>query len=157
VSGVLGNDRLLAFELSGTLFALPITDVAEVSDVPEIAAVPMLEREIGGVVNHHGDALPVVFGSALFEGSAPSKHEHLLVLARDLDDPSRYALPVDRIHGLVDGPAAQSVEPGCVIAARRPLGDRLINVLDPRELFDRAVAVIEQSMTGEGQSRREES
>lgn len=157
MSGVLGNDRLLAFELSGTLFALPIADVAEVAEVPDIAAVPMLEREVGGVVNLHGDALTVVFGSALFEGSEPSEYEHLLVLARDPDDPSRYALPVDRIHGLVDGPGAHSIEPGCVIAARRPLGDRLINVLDPRELFDRAVTVIEQSMTGEGQSRGEES
>ncbi len=157
MTGVLGSDRLLAFELSGTLYALPITDVAEVTDVPAIAAVPMLDREVGGVVNHHGDALPVVFGSALFEYSSASKQAHLLVLARDLDDPSRYALPVDRIHGLVDGPAARSIEPGCVVAERRPLGDRLINVLDPRELFDRAVSVIEQSMTGEGQSRGEES
>ena len=157
MTGPAGDDRLLAFELAGTLFALPITDVAEVSEVPEIAAVPMLERSVGGVVNHHGDALPVVFGSALIEGSAPSQYEHLLVLARDLDDPSRYALPVDRIHGLVDGPAAQSIEPDCVVAARRPLGDRLINVLDPRKLFERAVSVIEQSMTGEGQIRGEET
>jgi chemotaxis signal transduction protein len=146
-----GSDRLLAFELAGALYALPISDVAEVADVPEIAAVPMLGSDVGGVVNHHGDALPIVYGSALFEGVGESKHEHLLVLARDLDDPSRYGLPIDSIHGLVDGPAPRSMEPGNVVAERRRHGDRLISVLDPRELLERAVSVIEQSMAGDGQ------
>jgi purine-binding chemotaxis protein CheW len=138
--------RLLAFELAGGLFALPIADVAEVAEVGELAAVPMLPRSIGGVVNHHGDALFVVDGAVLLERTSGSaRPQHLLVLARDLDDPDRFGLPVDRIHGLVDGPPARASGPE-PIAARRPVDGRVLHVLDPRRLFERAVATIERSL-----------
>jgi len=140
--------RLLAFEVAGGLFALPIAEVAEVAEVGPSAAVPMLPRSIGGVVNHHGDALLVVDGSVLLERPRTSARPlHLLILARDLDDPDRFGLPVDRIHGLVDGqsPAAAGSGP---VAARHPLDGRLLHVLDPRRLFERAAATIECSMAG---------
>jgi chemotaxis signal transduction protein len=148
VSASAGNaGRLLAFEVAGGLFALPIAEVAEVAEVGEVAAVPMLPRAIGGVVNHHGDALFVMDGAVLLEREPEAaRPTHLLVLARDPDDPDRFGLPVDRIHGLVDGAApAASRGPG-LVAARRPEGDRLLHVLDPRRLFERAAATIESSM-----------
>ena len=145
-------DRLLAFELAGALYALPIMDVAEVTDVPDIAAVPMLSAEIGGVVNYHGDALPVVYGRALFELEQECVHHHLLVLAKDLDDPKRYGLPVDQIRGLVDDRPGRNRTPGSVICERRPHGDRLMSVLDPDELFKRAASMIELSMAPHGPS-----
>lgn len=140
--------RLLAFEVAGGLFALPIAEVAEVAEVGELAAVPMLARSIGGVVNHHGDALFVLDGAVLLERSPEaSRSLHLLVLARDPDDPERFGLPVDRIHGLVDGPPVSARGPG-LIAARRPEGDRLLHILDPRRLFEHAAATVERSMAG---------
>lgn len=147
MSAAAGNaGRLLAFEVAGGLFALPIAEVAEVAEVGELAAVPMLPRSIGGVVNHHGDALFVMDGAVLLERTpADARPTHLLVLARDPDDPERFGLPVDRIHGLVDGPALAARGPG-LVAARRPEGDRLLHVLDPRRLFERAVATVELSM-----------
>ena len=63
-------DRLLAFELAGTLYALPIADVVEVTDVGPLSAVPMLPITVGGVVNHHGDALLVLDGPTLLERPA---------------------------------------------------------------------------------------
>ena len=147
-----GADRLLAFELGGGLYALPIMDVAEVTDVPDIAAVPMLSSEIGGVVNYHGDALPVVYGRALLELDQECPHHHLLVLAKDLDDPKRYGLPVDHIHGLIDGQPGRNRTPGSVICERRPHGERLMSVLDPEELFERAASMIELSMAPHGPS-----
>jgi chemotaxis signal transduction protein len=140
--------RLLAFEVAGGLYALPIAEVAEVAEVGPLAAVPMLPRSVGGVVNHHGDALLVVDGSVLLERPPEdARPTHLLILARDPDDPDRFGLPVDRIHGLVDGPplAAQGPSP---IAARRPVDGRVLHVLDPRRLFERAAATIECSMAG---------
>jgi chemotaxis signal transduction protein len=138
--------RLLAFELAGALFALPIAEVAEVAEVGELAVVPMLPRSIGGVVNHHGDALFVLDGAMLLEREpASAQPRHLLVLARDPDDPDRFGLPVDRIHGLVDGPAVSSRGPD-PIAARRPVDGRVLHVLDPRRLFERAAATVERSM-----------
>jgi chemotaxis signal transduction protein len=140
--------QLLSFEVAGGLFALPISEVAEVAEVGELAAVPMLPRSIGGVVNHHGDALLVVHGAGLLERpAAASRPQHLLILARDPDDPDRFGLPVDRILGLVEGPAVSAQGPSA-IAARRPVAGRLLHVLDPRRLFERAAATVEHSMTG---------
>lgn len=152
------SDRLLAFDLAGGFYALPIAEVAEVMDVPKIAVVPMLPGRIGGVANQHGDVLPVVHGEPLLgleriDDVAPT---HLLVLARDLDDPDRYGLPVDRVHGLVDGPVPPAPESG-VIAERRPVEGRLMNVLDAKRLLERAVSVIEQSMTEGGRNNGGES
>ena len=141
-------DRLLAFELAGALYALPIADVAEVTEVGRLSAVPMLPSAVGAVVNHHGDALLVVHGAALLERAPGAKPPaHLLVLARDPDDPDRFGLPVDRICGLVDGPpvAARGPSP---IAARRPVGGRLMQVLDARRLLEKAQATLERSMAG---------
>jgi chemotaxis signal transduction protein len=146
-------DRLLAFEVAGGLFALPIADVAEVAEVGELATVPMLARSVGGVTNQHGDALVVLDACVLLERPpAEARPRHMLVLARDPDDPDRFGLPVDRIHGLVDGPpvAARGAEP---VAARRPLDGRLLHILDPRRLFERAAATVERSMAA-GQANR---
>jgi len=147
-ASIVSPGRLLAFELAGGLFALPIAEVAEVAEVGEVAAVPMLPRAVGGVVNHHGDALLVVDGCVLLERApAGARPQHLLILARDPDDPDRFGLPVDRIHGLVDGPPVAAHGPS-PIAARRPLGGRMLHVLDPRRLFERAAAAVERSMAG---------
>jgi chemotaxis signal transduction protein len=140
-------ERLLAFELAGALFALPITDVAEVTEVGALSAVPMLPTALGGVVNHHGDELLVVNGALLLEREpGPEPPKHLLVLARDPDDPDRFGLPVDRIQGLVDGPAVASRGPGPV-ALIRPADGRLMHVLDPHRLRERAQTTIERSMS----------
>ena len=141
------ESRMLAFELGSTLFALPISAVVEVSESARVAPVPMLPRASFGVVNHHGDALPVVFGSALLEFSGASAPTRLLVLARDADDPERYGLPVDRILGLVAGGAAPS-RSDSPVAERRPHDGRVLNVLDPRRLLARALMLVEESLSG---------
>jgi len=140
--------RMLAFELGNTLFALPISGVVEVAERTRVAPVPLLPRASFGVVNHHGDALPVVFGSALLEFGGESAPTRLLVLAGDADDPDRYGLPVDRILGLVPGSAAHSHSESPV-AERRPHEGRVLNVLDPRRLLARASALVEESLSGD--------
>jgi hypothetical protein len=139
--------RLLAFELGSTLFALPISGVVEVAESARVAPVPMLPRASFGVVNHHGDALPVVFGGALLEFSGVSAPAHLLVLAGDADDPDRYGLPIDRILGLVagEGKVARGQSP---VAERRPHEGRLMHVIDPRRLLACALQLVEESVSG---------
>ncbi len=141
------GSRLLTFEVGGTLYGLPIAAVAEVTEVGRIAAVPTLPPSVGGVMNHHGDALPVVERAALLPvGERPLPvPQHLLVLADSPDDASRYGLPVDCIRGLVDGAPATALGEGPV-AERRPVEGRLLSVLDPRRLLARAVEVIERSV-----------
>jgi hypothetical protein len=143
-----GEHRMLAFELGETLFALPISGVVEVAESARVAPVPLLPRASFGVVNHHGDALPVVFGAALLEFSGESAPTRLLVLAGDADDPERYGLPVDRILGLVAGGGGSS-RTDSPVAERRPHEGRVLNVLDPRRLLARASALVEESLSGD--------
>lgn len=141
--------RLLTFEVGGAVYALPIGAVAEVTEVGRIAAVPSVPREVAGVTNLHGDALPVVERAALLpaaEGPLPPP-QHLLVLAESPDDANRYGLAVDAIRGLVDGEGATALDADPV-AERRPVEGRLVNVLDPRRLLARATQVIEESVGG---------
>lgn len=143
------SDRLLVFEVGGRPFALPIADIAEVTDVGHIASVPTLRAAIGGVMNHHGDVLPVVHRGALFgTGSGEfAEPQNLLVLGRSPDDASRLGLPVDRILGMAGG-AGGTAQGDEVVVERRPIGGRLVNVLDPHRLLMRAVQVIEESVMG---------
>jgi hypothetical protein len=142
-----GESRMLAFELGGALFALPISGVVEVAESARIAPVPMLPRTSFGVVNHHGDALPVVFGGGLLDFAGASAPTRLLVLAGDADDPDRYGLPVDRIVGLLPGEAkvARGENP---VAERRQHEGRVMSVIDPRRLLACALARVEESLSG---------
>ena len=148
MKAAISEQRLLAFELGSTLFALPISSVVEVSESARIAPVPMLPRASFGVVNHHGDALPVVFGRALLEFAGESTPARLLVLAGDADDPERYGLPIDRILGLVAGEAKPALGQNPV-AERRPHEGRLMNVIDSRRLLARALQLVEESVGGQ--------
>lgn len=139
-----GRERLLTFEVGGAAYALPISGVLEVADVEAVACVPTLSRGLAGVVNHHGDALPLVERARLLElddAELPAPKQILVVCARS--DTARLGLPVDRVLGLVDGPTEPG-RPGAV-AERCSVDGRLVNVLDPQRLVTRARQVIEHA------------
>jgi chemotaxis signal transduction protein len=141
------EERLLTFEVGGSLYALPIANVIEVAEVEEIACIPMLPAATGGVVNLHGDALPVIHRSELFgvaEAGLPAP-AHLLVVGVRPDGVVRLGVPVDRIAGLVDGSGAASAT-GELVAERRPLGGRVVGIVDPRVLVARAQEAIERGL-----------
>ena len=68
MSAVPGQDieRLLTFEVANAVYALPIAEVHEVAEANRICCVPTLSRDRVGVMNWHGDALPVVSSRLLF-------------------------------------------------------------------------------------------
>jgi chemotaxis signal transduction protein len=143
------GERLLAFEVGGTAYAVPIADVSEVTELGRISAVPTLPQQVGGVMNHQGDALPVLFRSALFDVAADSlvEPQHVLVLAQNQDDRGALGVPVDRVLGLVDG--AGGVARGAdAVVERRPIDGRVVTVLDARRLLERAAETIEKSVHG---------
>ncbi|MEE8475718.1 MAG: chemotaxis protein CheW [Myxococcota bacterium] len=144
--------RLLSFEVGGARFALPISGVIEVAKVDFIACIPTLPVEIGGVINHRGDVLPVLrHGSLLDVDRADSSDPtHVLVVS---DPPTtsgtRLGLLVDRVLGLVDGDPAVGTGTGPV-AERRPIDGRVSGVIDPQRLVARAREVIERSLVRSG-------
>jgi chemotaxis signal transduction protein len=144
------DERLLTFEVGGSLYALPIAGVLEVTEAGPVANIPTVPASVGGVFNYHGDALPVLRRSALLdvEEEALPEPEQVLVLAGRPAGTARMGLPVDRVFGLVNGPAAVShgTDP---VAERRSLAGRVAHVLDPVRLVALAGEVIERSI-GQG-------
>jgi len=136
--------RLVLFEVGGGAYALPIADVIEVAEWSQLAAIPTLSVGVAGVVNHHGDALPIVARDALLDEPATgSPPEHVLVLGAPGGQSGRLGVPVDRVLGLVDAPAGPPASDGLVVE-RRPLRGRIVAVLDAARLLERAQRVIEQ-------------
>ena len=139
------EERLITFEVAGAAYALPIADVLEVAEVGPRCPVPSLPEAVGGVMNHHGDALPVVDPSVLFDvaGLELPPPAHLLVLGEG-GDAASLALPVDRICGLVPGRGGSTREPSGIVE-RRSLEGRVVSILDTNRLLARAAAAIEQA------------
>lgn len=135
--------RLVLFEVGGSAWALPIADVVEVAEWAPISAIPTLATTCAGVMNHHGDALPVVWGKALLgEAAASATPENVLVLGAGGAEAGRLGLPVDRVLGLADVPAGAVAGDG-VVLERRPVRGRIVAVLDAARLLERAAHVIE--------------
>jgi chemotaxis signal transduction protein len=138
------HDRLLTFEIAGTLYALPIAGVVEVTEVEDdFAAIPTLPAEVGGVINFHGDALPVLTSAALLgiEGAEPKTPMQVVVVTDRPTEQARLGLPVDEILGFVDGPKVTARGSGPVVE-RRAMDGRVANILDPARLVAKAAATI---------------
>ena len=138
------DERLLTFEVSGGLYALPIDGVLEVAEICRVACIPTMPAHVGGVVNYHGDALPVLSWSSLCGIEATDQPGNFLVITDRGSDVARLGIAVDRVTGLVDGsaPAAAGNE---IVAERRSINGRIASLLDPRQLVARAQSVIESS------------
>lgn len=149
-----GTDRLLLFELGGHVYGLPITGIVEVVEADEACGVPTLPTALAGVMNWHGEALPVVAPTALVADGAVRGDEgvagavlragQVLVLSDRAGEAPQLGLPIDSVLGLSDAPASSHVSTGSsVVLERRSVDGRVVSVLDPRRLVARARNVIE--------------
>jgi hypothetical protein len=133
--------------------------VVEVAERDRITSVPSIPLPVGGVMNWHGEALPLVatelllgreeagatpFGAATTVGYA---QEQVLVVSQKPGHPARLGMPVDRVIGLVDGGVGPGRSPGAgsLVVERRPLEGRMLHVLDPSALVQRGGEVIESA------------
>ena len=53
------GERLLTFVFEDVQYALPIAWVIEVAEKDRVTSVPSLSLPVGGVMNWHGEALPL--------------------------------------------------------------------------------------------------
>jgi chemotaxis signal transduction protein len=146
----------LTFEVRGSVYALPIATVLEVAALERICCVPGVSMRRGGVVNLHGDAVPVVSPDLLLniaqsedvgveeEDNAALTTSHVLVVSDKDGQSALLGVPIDRVVGLVDGKETPTSGRGLVIE-RRPVDGRVVSVLDPGQLVTRAAEVIQQS------------
>lgn len=157
------SDRLLTFEVGGSAYALPIGQVLEVAEAGRITCIPTISRRVGGVMNWHGEAIPVLSPDLLLDETAdPSEEmadpsgetpapssleavEHLLVVSDRASTSPSLGLPVDQVLGLVDG-AASGTRGTALVVERRSIDGRVVSVLDPARLVARAGEVIERAI-----------
>jgi len=147
VENLSAEERLLTFEVAGDLYAIPIAGVLEVAEVSRLTCIPTLSTRTGGVINHHGDALPVINCASLFDIDESDLGEPgvILVIGGGTGESARLGIPIDRVLGLVDGAAAAM--PGAKpIAERRSIQGRVASVLDPDRLVSQARHVIDSSL-----------
>ncbi|MFO0689219.1 MAG: chemotaxis protein CheW [Myxococcota bacterium] len=154
-----GGDRLLMFLFDDVRYALPIAWVVEVAEKDRVTSVPSLALPIGGVMNWHGEALPLVatelllgrdrdeagatpFGAATTVGYA---QDQVLVVAEKPGSSARLGMPVDRVVGLVAGPGYDGRKGEGLVVERRPVDGRIVHVLDPAVLVARGAEVIESA------------
>jgi chemotaxis signal transduction protein len=147
VENLRAEDRLLTFEVAGDLYAIPIAGVLEVADAGRVTCIPTLPTKMGGVINYHGDALPVLNCSSLFEVNESELGEpsSILVISGRAGESARLGIPIDRVLGLVDG-AAAAMSGAKAVAERRSIQGRVASVLDPSRLVSQARDVIESSL-----------
>jgi len=154
------SDRLLTFVFENVHYALPIAWVVEVAEKDHVTSVPSMALPVGGVMNWHGEALPLVatelllgrdrdeagatpFGAATTVGYA---QEQVLVVAEKPGSSACLGMPVDRVIGLVDGDGGRDRLPGGnLVVERRPIDGRIVHVLDPATLLARGGEVIESA------------
>jgi chemotaxis signal transduction protein len=152
------RDRLLTFVFEDVHYALPINWVVEVAEKDRVTSVPSMARPVGGVMNWHGEALPLVatelllgrdrneagatpFGAATTVGYA---QEQVLVVAEKPGSSACLGMPVDRVIGLIDGGGGPDRHKGdSLVVQRRPIDGRIVHVLDPATLVARGGEVIE--------------
>ena len=145
------GERMLTFAIGGTLYALPIASVCEVVAVGLLACVPTRGRDCVGVMNYHGDALPVIDRCALLGLSDVElpEPEQVLAIAGPRSSAARLGLPVDKVTGLVDGGPVPT-QGGDLVVERRPVEGHVVSVLNPLQVLASAKEVIEHPVAEAG-------
>lgn len=154
VSADAAPTRLILFEVGEAVYGLPIADVLEVLEHASRVGIPTLPLSVGGVVNHHGEALPVIAPAALFEGVEGERPaEHLLVLGGIGSEAGQLGVPVERVLGLADA-VLRAPAGADWIRERVTVDERIVAVLDAPRALDRAEAAFSVSVAREREAPR---
>lgn len=138
------GDQFIIVDLAGKPYGIPVGQVLEVEQVPNIAPVPYTREWLYGVINMRGTILTLIDPASLLQIGAWTRSPLARLLVVDRDDP--VALAVDRLRGMrrLTEPVAPEVFeelPGRVaefVMAVYREGDGFINVLDMHRLLAEA-------------------
>lgn len=142
-----GGEQFIVFQLGGEEYGLPIGSVDEVVRVPDtLTRVPKAPAFIEGVMNLRGRVVPVIDQRRRFrfEGQGERRRERIVVVRIDQ---MQAGFIVDAVSEVLSIPQNQlrptpdlAADAGQVIdrIANIEVEGRMILLLDPRELLDRA-------------------
>ncbi len=137
-------DDYIVFALSGSDYAVPVRDVAEIGRIPSVTRVPNVPDFVRGITNLRGEVVPVLNLPSLLglQDTAPTARGRIVFLqAREPISPT--GLIVDEVKGIqriqsqqleqVTGLVDDKVT--SVLRGVHGRGERLLNVLDLEQLF----------------------
>ncbi len=147
----------LVFAVGRYTYTIELSDVAEVLAARALHLVPLIAREIGGVLNVRGEPLPVVDGGAVLQTRSTGSTRHVLVFENDdrrmglLVD---YVLRIDRDFSpdRLDAHEAPDDDGGCISMWRRSPQGGALGIVDTDSLLARAANLL----CGENLESREE-
>ena len=131
---------MLVVHLADRRFGLPLADVERVMPMAYVLPLPESSHNLMGVLNLHGEILPVVDPRPRLALPTPTiTPEHRLVLMTGI---LRFLLWVDAIEEVVPGADALSTLPAQqtnpLVARVMRLGDTIVPVLAPSALAPRS-------------------
>lgn len=129
--------RFLIFSLQGSLYALDLAHVAEVSDPPPMWPIPLAPACYSGALGSHGDVVAVVNLSLLLglpDAGSPGK----MVLVRQ--EVASVAFLVDAVAKIISGDEVSIAPPpdSCFAAGALVLADGKAILLDLEALVHEA-------------------
>lgn len=142
-----GDEQFIVFQLGGEEYGLPIGAVDEVVRVPDtLTRVPKAPAFIEGVMNLRGRVVPVIDQRRRFKFEAQGERRRERVVVVRIDQ-MQAGFVVDTVSEVISIPQSQlrptpdlAADGSQVIAriANIEVEGRMILLLDPRELLDRA-------------------
>lgn len=157
-----GHEQFIVFQLGGEEYGLPIASVDEVVRVPEtLTRLPKAPAFIDGVMNLRGRVIPVIDQRRRFklEGRSERRRERIVVVRIDQ---MQAGFVVDAVSEVLKIPQRQLRPTPDLAADGSQIIDRIANIevegrmillLDPRELLDRAEKDLLATM-GNGHAER---
>lgn len=129
-------ERFIAFYSGSGLYCVRADDVAEVIHAVPVAAIPNPPRGISGIAAFRGEVLTILSLRELSsESDAGQSEKSKMVVLQAAEDHSQFAIPSDRMHGVVMLPQTVSrsaIENGFVRHVKHDGSD--YNLLDIEKL-----------------------
>jgi purine-binding chemotaxis protein CheW len=138
--------QYITFKLGDELFAINVTQVREVLELPQITKVPTAPDYMRGVVNVRGKAIPVVDLRLKFglPSTPDTLNSRIVVLELELDGETTVVGGIaDSVHEVIELEAGQIVPPPRIAMRWRTeliqgmgrRGDEFIIILDINRVF----------------------
>lgn len=108
------DQQYLTFLVDRELFAVNISDVKELIEIPTITPVPMTPDFIRGVINLRGNVVPVIDLAARLgrKNSTPSKRSTLILVKIPINHESQIlAMLVDEVNEIISIPLSDIQPP----------------------------------------------
>ncbi len=132
------NIRLLTFSCGDEEYAIDISIVTNIIEIPEITFVPMLPDYIKGLINLRGKAIPVIDTALRFYGECDEYDRHSCIIVYEIKG-SSLGLIVQSVGDVIDvSNSCISGTPGKkgFVSAVVNTGDGLYKLIRPEEIAE---------------------